>query len=301
MRSTTSYRGFVAPELLDLHVVHDASGFESKKSWDVAVRFQDLKRLGNIPPKEKQLLRRRAIEGVLERAQAVLGSVLKPERNVVTDYAGFLEAGSRGELDVLATLDEELALGGVSAQKHHQEYLRFDTRIEKQADIVLVMDASLSMRGEKIALLAVSTAVVALCVPSTRLSLMGFDSGVRTLKKFGEELSVEKIIERVLELPTGGFTNIELALQESLRAIRAAHKEHANVILISDGKYTEGADPSPLAKHFRHLNVLKIGRDQAGRELLQILTNSGNGRFFEARRIIDLPRTMYGAMKTLLR
>jgi Mg-chelatase subunit ChlD len=184
-----------------------------------------------------------------------------------------------------------------------EDALRFDARIEKKVDVALVMDASLSMTGEKLALLAVSAAVVALCVPAPRLALMGFDSKVRWIKRFGDELSLEQIVERVLELPAGGFTNMELALSEMLRVLGQQNKERANVILIGDGKYTEGGDPSHLAPRFKHLNSLKIGRDQAGRDLMMELSGrgSGTGQFFEARRISDLPRTMYGAMKRLLR
>lgn len=279
----------------------DVSGFETKPSWDVAVRFQDLKRLGNIPEKEKLVLRRRAIEGVLARAHGILGSVLKPEQSMVVDLNTFLESGSRGELDVLATLDEELARGLSRSRAVALDALRFDARVEKRTDIALVMDASLSMTGEKIALLAVSAAVVALCVPSSRLSLMGFDSKVRWIKPFGQELPIEKVVEGVLELPAGGFTNMELALQETASALARKNREKANVILIGDGKYTEGRDPSYLATRFRHLNVLKIGRDQAGRDLMTTLSSTGNGQFFEARRIEELPRTMYGAMRRLLR
>jgi Mg-chelatase subunit ChlD len=287
--------------LIEVGAPQDVSGFDHRPSWDVAVRFQDLKRLGNIPDKHKIVLKRRAIEGVLTRAQSILGAVIKPERNAVVDYRTFLESGGRGELDVLATLDEDMARGVLSTGKSTEEILRFDARLEKDVDIALVMDASLSMTGEKIALLAVSAAVVALCVPTARLSLMGFDSRARWIKRFGEELTPEMVVEKVLELPAGGFTNMELAITETLNALARSHRERANVILISDGKYTEGADPAPLAARFKHLNVLKIGRDQAGRELLQELSTRGNGRFFEARRIEDLPRTMYGAMKSLLR
>ena len=131
--------------------------------------------------------------------------------------------------------------------------------------------------------------------------IFSIDSRARWIKRFGEELTPEMVVEKVLELPAGGFTNMELAITETLNALARSHRERANVILISDGKYTEGADPAPLAARFKHLNVLKIGRDQAGRELLQELSTRGNGRFFEARRIEDLPRTMYGAMKSLLR
>jgi hypothetical protein len=130
---------------------------------------------------------------------------------------------------------------------------------------------------------------------------MGFDSKTRWIKRFGEELTVETIVERVLELPAGGFTNIELALNETFKALHSQDRDRANVILIGDGKYTEGSDPAPLAPRFKHLNALKIGRDQAGRELMLELSARGNGQFFEARRIDDLPKTMYAAMKRLLR
>lgn len=292
---------FIAPELLDVGMPQDVAGFDQKPSWDVAVRFQDLKRLGNIRDKDKAMLRRRAIEGVLGRAHQLLGSVLRPEKNVVTDYRTFMEGGQRGELDVLATLEEGFSRGFTDMAKAGADVLRFDARLEKDVDIALLMDASLSMTGEKIALLAVAAAVVALCVPPKRLSLMGFDSRTRWIKRFGDELPIEQIVERVLELPAGGFTNLELALEETSKVIHGQHHDKANVILITDGKYTEGGDPSYLAARFKHLNILKIGRDQAGRELLLELSGRGNGQFFEARMISDLPRTMYGAMKTLLR
>ncbi len=290
---------FIAPELMDMSMSQDVSGFEDKPSLDVAVRFQDLKRFAHIPDKEKQKLKRRAIEGMMERAYKVLGSVMKPEKNLIVDYRTFQEKGARGELDVLATLDEDLARGHLAMPS--EEVLRFDARVEKETPVALVMDASLSMTGEKIALLGVATAVVALCVPSHRLSLMGFDSKVKWIKPFGELLSPEGVIERVLELPAGGFTNMELALKETLKALSSHHKAHANVIFITDGKYTEGADPTQLAGRFKHLSVLKIGRDQAGRDLLLELTSLGNGQFFEARKINDLPKTMYGAIRRLLR
>ena len=131
--------------------------------------------------------------------------------------------------------------------------------------------------------------------------MMAFDSKVKWIKKFGEELTVEKVIEKVLELPAGGFTNMELALKEMSKNLSFAHKEHANVIFIGDGKYTEGSDPTIYASRYRHFNVLKLGRDQAGRDLLLELTAKGNGLFFEARKINELPKTMYAAIRTLLR
>lgn len=274
---------------------NDVSGYENKPSWDVAVRFQDLKRFAHIPDKEKKLLKKRAIQGVLDRAHALLGAVIKPEQKKIIDYKTFIDSGQKGELEIIETLDE-LFSKGIS-----NDVLRFGARVEKNNQIALIMDASLSMTGEKIALLAVAAAVVALCVPSEKLALMGFDSKVSWIKKFDQSMSIETIVEKVLDIPAGGFSNLAKALLEMSKMIEGSKYPRPNVILISDGKYTEGADPSYLSKRYKSLNVLKIGRDQAGRELLLELSSGGNGRFFEAKKIGDLPKTMYSAMRALLR
>ena len=284
-------------------VDEDISGYDKKPSWDVAVRYQDLKRLLSIPSAEKEKLRRRAIIGVLEKAKKILGSVLKPEKNSIVDLQEFQLNRERGELDIGATLEEALSRGISPFGKVliDTQSLRFDARIEKESDVILLMDASLSMNGEKVALLAVAAAVVALCIDSKRLALIAFSSDAKTIKKFGEEMPVDQIIAKVLEIPTGGLTNLELGLKHSLKNISESNRDKANVVLISDGKYTEGRDPTYLAVRFKRLHALKLGRDIAGRALLFDLIAKGEGRFFEARRPHDLPRIMYGAMKAMLR
>ncbi|HRK01544.1 MAG TPA: vWA domain-containing protein [Oligoflexia bacterium] len=277
----------------------DISGYEQKSSWDVAVRYQDLKKFGHIPDKEKQRLKARAIQGVIAQAQAVVGPVWRPQVRKTIDISELRSAGVDGELNLSETLEAAYGSGDKSLLAANS--LRFDAALEKNTTVALVMDASLSMTGEKIALLAVAAAVVALSVPSEHLVLMGFDSKVRWIKKYGNKMSLEKIVEGVLELPAGGFTNLEIALEEISAVLNAPKLRRANVILITDGKYTEGRDPTSLARRFKRLNVLKIGRDQAGRGLLKDLVRLGNGSFFEARKMNDLPKTMYAALRTLLR
>lgn len=263
------------------------------------MRYQDLKKFGHIPDKEKQRLKKRAIQGVIERARAVVGPAWRPQIQKTVDLTELASRGLEGELNISETLEETIGRGN----KEHisEKSLRFDAKVERDTPVALIMDASLSMTGEKIALLAVAAAVVALSVPSQNLLLMGFDSKVRWIKKFGSEMSLEGIVEGVLELPAGGFTNLETALEGMSLAINSPALKRTNVILISDGKYTEGKDPTPLAKKFKKLHVLKIGRDQAGRPLLRELVRQGNGSFFEARKMADLPKTMYSAMRSLLR
>jgi Mg-chelatase subunit ChlD len=253
-----------------------------------------------LSDKEKLKLKKRAIEGVIQKAKLVLGSLMKPKKTRIVDEVEYVNKGSFGDLNIEETLEEYL-FQGASFDFLNKSFLRYSLIEDKEKDIALVMDCSLSMTGEKIALLAVAVAVVALTIESKRLSLMGFDSKIKWIKRFDEDLSPEQIIEKVLELPAGGFTNMELALNETLLMLKKCNKKNVNVILIGDGRYTEGRDPTYLAKNFKNLHVLKLGKDQSGRGLLLDLIKFGNGQMFEARKIQDLPKTMYKAVRMLLR
>ncbi len=286
---------FLSPELLAAGADEDISGYDKKPNWDVAVRYQDLKRLLSLPDEKKTKLKERAVQGIIERAKAAMGSVIKPEKKELLSWQEFTAKGAHGELDVTATLDEMVGRGEIL------ESLRFEARVQKDRDVVVLLDASLSMTSDKMALLAVASAVVALCVPSRHLCLVSFSSQPRMVKRFDEELSVKTVVERVLEIPTLGLTNIEGALLEALKILDREGRPGANVILVGDGKYTEGKDPSYLGGRFKKLHALKLGRDIAGRALLQDLVRQGNGRLFEVRRMPELPRVMYGALRSLLR
>lgn len=282
-------------------VDEDISGYDQKPSWDVAVRYQDLKKLLSIPDKEKRKLRRRAINGVLQQARSLLGSVMKPEKPAILTWQEFWQQGGRGDVDLLSTIDVGISSGAHKIDSVASlDWLRFESRQTKETDIILVMDASLSMTGEKIALLAVAAAVVSFCVPTTNLCLIAFSSQGKVIKGFQEVIDIPEIVERVLEIPAYGLTNLEAGLLETIKVQQEKRRAQSNVILISDGKYTEGKDPSYLAHRFQKLHALKLGRDVAGLALLRELTSIGNGVLFEARRPHDLPKTMYAAMKQLL-
>lgn len=229
-----------------------------------------------------------------------MGNLARPERTCLLDYRSFLETGERGELDVTETLEAMIEQGRGGDPT---EALRFLAHVERDARVLLLLDMSLSMKGEKIALLAVASAVVLLSLPAEQLALMAFDSGPHWIKRFGERATAESLAERVLEFPTGGFTNIERALKEALSAIsdsgRSGVKTH--VILIGDGRYTEGRDPAELGYSFKRLSALRIGKDPSGRPLLIELSRHGGGGYFEARQAQDLPVVLYQALRTLVR
>ena len=268
-------------------VVYDLTGYDQKTSWDVSVHFQSIKRYAHVTDIVKKKLKQRAVEGILGRARDLVGQVSRPERIVSLNQKEFEERALRGEIDFDSTLESG--------------ELYFEAKEPIERKIALLMDCSMSMKGEKIALLGVAVVAVAMAVSPRSLCLLGFDSKAKWIKHFSEDLTLSEIAERILDLPAGGFTNMELGFEEMLRELDQVRAPDARVILVGDGKYTEGRDPLFLADRFRHLHVLKLGADQGGRELLKVIAERGSGRFFEARKFLDLPKTLYETVRTVSR
>jgi Mg-chelatase subunit ChlD len=170
---------------------------------------------------------------------------------------------------------------------------------------VLCLDTSLSMQGEKLALMGVAVAVVLLQFPDDPVAVIGFDDDARVLKRPDERIAAEALIERLLDVPGHPYTNLERGLASALaiarRAGRGGRGRPVSTVLVTDGKYTAGRDPAHLAPRFAHLAVLKVGADRAGLPLCRELALRGRGSVREAPRLEALPFAMYGAVQELLR
>jgi hypothetical protein len=269
-----------------------------KDDWDLAIRFRDIQRYGNLDPRQKRDLGEKAIQAVIERARESLGPVQKPYRYGLVseaDLPASIQKGCEFELEIEETLLNRVG----SAGRDPEEWYR--VRQEKDHGLVLLLDTSLSMKGEKLALLGVTVAAACESVPPEALSILGFDSVIHPIKEFGESVPVEVAVERTLSIPPGGFTNIERALHEARRRIEESAHPGARVILISDGRYTEGAHPLNEASRMRVIYPVKIGKDPGGRTVMKEIADSGLGSFSEIREMGELPGFLLQAVRTWVR
>jgi hypothetical protein len=237
----------------------------------------------------------RAIEAVLQRGREALGPIQKPYHYESKSWAEIEGTAVEAELDVEATLEAASVVAGGWREP------QFKVRREKDHGLILVLDTSLSMKGEKLALLAVSVAAVALSLPRETFAIFGFDSEIHPIKEFDEPVDAAECVRRVMSIPPGGFTNLELGLKHATQAMHSSRFRSARVILISDGRYTEGRHPGELAKALPFLYAVKIGKDPTGRDLMRDLGLSGLGGFTEVREMPDLPRVLLSGIRSWVR
>jgi MoxR-like ATPase len=276
--------------------------------WDVATRYADfgmpLAR-GTVHEAAVRRLRAAGAQAIVRRAREVLGSVVHPTRAGQAPWTELPEDATRVEVAVEETLEAApLAFAGHGAALAPDE-VWMDYERRRSQPLVLCLDTSLSMQGEKLALMGVAVGVVLLQFPEDPVGVIGFDDAGRVLKRPDEAVGVVELVERLLDVPGLPYTNLEAglacALEMAQGAARGSRGRPVSTVLVTDGKYTAGSDPAHLASRFAHLAVLKVGTDRAGLPLCRELAARGQGAVREAGDLAALPLVMYGAIQELLR
>ncbi|MCM2323178.1 MAG: VWA domain-containing protein [Oligoflexia bacterium] len=290
---------FLPPEAFGGALEMDEQGspeeFGAGSAWDVAIRYHEFKSR-RFPQSSVARLRRVSALAILERAREVMGSVVHPVIPRSAPWSELPPEADQAELDLEQTL-EESPLGPQDI------WMSFATK-RRQA-VILSVDTSLSMTGEKLALTAVVIAVVMLQFPEDPVGIVAFENEAKVIKGPDERLGLQELIERFLDVPAQGYTHLEDGLKAALKMTRGASCSGTgrppSVVLLTDGKYTAGRDPAYLAPRFPHLVVLKMGQERASLELCRELARLGAGTLKQVGDLHALPVVMYSVVKDLLR
>lgn len=275
-------------------------------AWDVATRYHEFKiqlsRQGRA-----EALRRISAHAILDRARAVLGSVSHPVDPQAGPWSELPHQADRIELDLEETLEQSAPQIASLNQRHRIPLLPSDVwmsySLPRSHPVILAVDTSLSMTGEKLALTAVALAVVLLQFPEDPVGIVAFENSATVLKDPEERVSIQLLLERFLDVPAQGYTHLEAGLETALGLVRSirARSRPPSTVLLTDGKYTAGRDPAYLAPRFPHLVVLKMGQEKASEALCAELARKGQGHLEEVAHLESLPSVMSDVVRSLIR
>lgn len=278
----------------------------SATAWDVATRYHEFKTKPFVKKDQKlgDHLRKISARAVLERAQNVLGSIVRPIEHGLSPWEEVPPFAQQPEIDLDETIENSpLIVSGRQIATAHDIWM--DYQITRSQSVVVAVDTSLSMTGEKLALTAVALAVVLLQFPDDPVGIVAFENQSRILKSPEEKITIEELIVRFLDVPAQGYTHLESGMRTALRLVREARGKGGNrpasTVLLTDGKYTAGKDPAYLAPRFPHLVVMKMGNERASRDLCREMAKKGHGALREVDDLDVLPEVMYSVVKDLLR
>jgi Mg-chelatase subunit ChlD len=257
----------------------------SDSEWDKALHYHELKkRLDDV---RRAKVRAAAIHAIIGKAMATMGAVSRPQ---VLKSAPW-EVHPEGELDLEATLDEDPSL----------EQLLVEKREPRRAQVIICIDTSLSMTGRKLALTAVALAVLALQLDPEDLAVIVFESDANVIKPLGVRLSLYQLVEKFMEVPARGLTNIEAGLLLAEQEARKGKLPRKAVILMTDGRYTAGKNPESIIPRLPCLHVVQAGSPWSSPRFCKGLARLGGGKFLRVAQLEHLPKALYALVSGIIR
>lgn len=258
--------------------------------WQVACRYQELKAQAARQGMDVSVIRKIAVEGILRRTLKLIRHFRRKTHVVREPWVG----GRSGDIALIETLEQ-----ATNSPELRAEDVIIESREEKPLDLVMMIDTSLSMTGRKIALCAVGAAVLAFRLRAKAFAIVAFGSTAQVLKPLGASLTPQETIERILEAPVLGYTNIATGLQRGSSELRKGRAPLKAGILLTDGSFTEGPDPQTAAGGFRRLEILMTLDHNMDRECCRRMAHAGHGHITEVRRYRHLPERLLALIRAL--
>jgi len=161
-------------------------------------------------------------------------------------------------------------------------------RVREPRTVVLVVDVSGSMRGERALTAAATVGALAAELERDALGVVAFWSDAAVLLAPGAPVRPDEVLDALVALPSRGLTNVAFPLEVAAQQLAAAPARDSRVILLSDCVHNAGPDPRPLAARLPRLDVLLDVSGEKDVELGRELAAVSHGTFHLVRTYHDV-------------
>jgi Mg-chelatase subunit ChlD len=235
---------------------------------------------GDIAPDPETLRRAREIAARL--------AVPRPRRDLLARRgAGTLATvpyrGGADDIDLDRTLER---LAANPAPEPGDILVR--ERLRTRRSVVLLVDVSGSMRGERARTAAATVGALAAELAGDDLAVVAFWSDAAVLAHLGQPVPAQRIVESIMRMPARGLTNLAFPLQVARRELGRVPARDARALLLSDCVHNAGPDPRPLAARLPRLEVMLDTTGEQDPELARDLARLGRGRLRNIRNYQDV-------------
>jgi Mg-chelatase subunit ChlD len=226
----------------------------------------------------------------LRRARQIAArlAVPRPRRDLTArrgsgELASVPYRGGSDDIDLDRTI-EQLAEHPVP----EDEDIVVREQIRTRRSVVLLVDVSGSMRGERIRTAAATVGALAGELVRDDLAVVAFWSDAAVLAHLGHRVPPQRLLEAMLRIPARGLTNIAFPLQVARRELTRVPARDARVLLLSDCVHNAGPDPRPFAARLPRLEVLFDTSGEQDADLARDLARLGRGRLRRIRGYRDV-------------
>jgi Mg-chelatase subunit ChlD len=161
-------------------------------------------------------------------------------------------------------------------------------RVTTTRSVVLLVDLSGSMRGERVRTAAATVGALAAELARDNLGVVAFWSDAAVLSRLGQHVAPERLVEAMLRIPARGLTNLAFPLGVAQRELSRVPARDARVLLLSDCVHNAGPDPRPFAARLPRLDILLDVTGEQDPDLARDLVRLGRGRLRPVRTYRDV-------------
>jgi hypothetical protein len=161
-------------------------------------------------------------------------------------------------------------------------------QVRTRRAVVLAVDVSGSMRGERIRTAAATVGALAGELRRDDLAVVAFWSDAAVLLRLGTPGAAAAAARRAARDPGPRADQLGFPLQVAARELARRSTRDARVVLLSDCVHNAGPDPRPFAARLPRLDVLLDTVGEHDLELGRELAAAGRGRLLRVRHHRDV-------------
>jgi len=143
--------------------------------------------------------------------------------------------------------------------------------------VVLLVDVSGSMRGEKVRTAAATVGALAGTLHDDELAIVAFWKDAVVVTPLQARVRPAVVVDRLARIPAKGLTNVHFALSVALHELGRSRARQHRAILLSDAVHNAGPDPRLVAPRLVRLDVLLQTDEEHDAELGAELAQLGHG------------------------
>ena len=226
----------------------------------------------------------------LRRAREIAARLAMPRprrdlsaRRGVGELASVPYRGGSDDIDMDRTV-EQLAAHPVP----EEEDIVVRERVRTRRSVILLVDVSGSMRGERVRTAAATVGALAAELARDDLGVIAFWSDAVVLAHLGQRIAPLALVESMVRIPARGLTNLAFPLQVARRELARVPARDARVLLLSDCVHNAGPDPRPFAARLPRLEILLDTTGEQDPDLARDLARLGRGQLRQVRTYRDV-------------
>ena len=235
----------------------------------------------------------------LRRARQIASrlAVPRPRRDVtarrgIGELASVRYRGGSDDIDLDRTIEQL-----VEHPLPDEDDIIVRERIRTRRSVVLLVDVSGSMRGERVRTAAATVGALASELVRDDLAVIAFWSDAAVLAHLGHHVAAPRLLDTMLRIPAKGLTNIAFPLEVAARELARVPARDARVLLLSDCVHNAGPDPRPIATRLARLDVLLDTSGEHDADLARDLARLGHGRLLRAAHYRDVAPALTSAFE----